>query len=678
MASSRHQAGGTSGQSSRTKSPLSTFYLCALDTYNAEVGKATEQNIHGGLLSLSTLDILDSGNNINVTTGVGKLMFVLNAGSDVTGTITVTGTSVDRETGAETASDTDDIVVDALTTDGSGTDANGNGVHAFTGAYITSKWFKGAVVVSTADTTFTDVDTYHCSFEQVDDTPQFVLDTFDINVKAITGSDTLDAYLYALAVTGSKVDITREADLNSGATTAAKYYRLRRGNIGKALSGTTDGFFVDVFAATPNRFEDLTMKVWVKVIGTATDITLVGTDRVAGPSSSTDNAVVRWDGTDGDTVQNSTVTITDAGVTTIDDGSGNTIVLTTSAVSPSLSMLGSIVLQYTDVAKFLALATAGITVGFPNSATKAPMSVTERSAAPSSPAANDIYLDDGTNTGSGNPGWRRYTGAAWEDITAAAGGGGGDVTAAANMTDQTIVRGDGGAKGVEDTGWTIDDSDDQLAPGDAKIQFRDSAIFIHSAVDGDLLIQADDTVTIESTGEVVRQKYSGHQVAEIVSTFDVDNSSDAAAHVTKEDGGSTPNERYRVISFDDSTDEHQDFLIRVYDGYDGSSGVTVRLPWSAESAVVNDVKWDAAFRRLNFDGEDVDTSHSYSYQTTTDTAPGTQGHITQATITFTNAQADGVQPGELAILRIRRDANDVADDMSNDAYLWPAVQVVLT
>ncbi len=42
---------------------------------------------------------------------------------------------------------------------------------------------------------------------------------------------------------------------------------------------------------------------------------------VVGPVSSTDNAVVRWDGTAGDTIQNSLVTISDtgavAGITTI-------------------------------------------------------------------------------------------------------------------------------------------------------------------------------------------------------------------------------------------------------------------------------------------------------------------------------------------------------------------------
>jgi len=60
-----------------------------------------------------------------------------------------------------------------------------------------------------------------------------------------------------------------------------------------------------------------------------------------------------------------------------------------------------------------------------DSAVTAPFNVTERAAPPSTPIAGDIYLDDGTNTASTLPGWRRYTGAVWEDI-AASGGGGGD------------------------------------------------------------------------------------------------------------------------------------------------------------------------------------------------------------------------------------------------------------
>lgn len=51
-----------------------------------------------------------------------------------------------------------------------------------------------------------------------------------------------------------------------------------------------------------------------------------------------------------------------------------------------------------------------------------PLNIVELSSPPSNPVEHDMYLDDGTNTASGDPGWRRYNGVAWEDVAAAAGG----------------------------------------------------------------------------------------------------------------------------------------------------------------------------------------------------------------------------------------------------------------
>jgi len=93
------------------------------------------------------------------------------------------------------------------------------------------------------------------------------------------------------------------------------------------------------------------------------------------PVSSTDNAIVRFDGTGGDSIQNSGVLI--------DDNDRLTL---------------------------------------PDSTTIPPLNITERSAEPTTPSSNDIYLDDGTNTSSGNPSFRRYTGATWEDIGGGSGG----------------------------------------------------------------------------------------------------------------------------------------------------------------------------------------------------------------------------------------------------------------
>jgi len=238
-----------------------------LSAYDAEPARASETNLHGGLLSLGTGDGLDSGTPINITKGTGKILIVVNAGGDFDGGLTITGTSVDRETGDTTGSDTDDIVVDALSTDTSDTDGNGNDRHAFSGAYISSKWFTGTVQITTADLTLTDVDTYHVSFEQWNDNPAYTIQTFDMNVLTAHVNAEIDAYLYSLVVTGSKCVIAREASLNVGTdgetAIANQYWRLRRGNIGKVMDGSKDGIWVDVFYSnSPAYVEDATIKVW--------------------------------------------------------------------------------------------------------------------------------------------------------------------------------------------------------------------------------------------------------------------------------------------------------------------------------------------------------------------------------------------------------------------------------
>ncbi|KKN81112.1 hypothetical protein LCGC14_0323310 [marine sediment metagenome] len=63
--------------------------------------------------------------------------------------------------------------------------------------------------------------------------------------------------------------------------------------------------------------------------------------------------------------------------------------------------------------------------------------------------------------------------------------GGGNVTAAANLTDNALIRGDGGAKGIQDSGWLLDDSDNMLIPAGGSIAFTDVSTSI-SAVTGNL------------------------------------------------------------------------------------------------------------------------------------------------------------------------------------------------
>jgi hypothetical protein len=225
------------------------------------------EHIHGTFTKMADAQALNSGAPIAWTHGIGKILFVINAGGDFDGSLTVTGTSVDRNTGAETGADTEEIAIDVLTTDDSDTDAEGNARHAFTGAYITSKWFIGSISVTTTDLTLTDVDVWAVSFEQINDTPNLTLQTFNTSLDVTNTAAWYYAYLYTLIVTTAtkKCNITRSASLELAVgVSEVKPYRLRKGDLDVSVDGSKDGFWYEIFFGPNNQsyFQDVTIDVW--------------------------------------------------------------------------------------------------------------------------------------------------------------------------------------------------------------------------------------------------------------------------------------------------------------------------------------------------------------------------------------------------------------------------------
>lgn len=134
-------------------------------------------------------------------------------------------------------------------------------------------------------------------------------------------------------------------------------------------------------------------------------------------------------------------------------------------------------------------------------------------------------------------------------------------------------------------------------------------------------------------------------------------------------GGSTPAEVVDVYDFDAGAIEYLDFKV-LLSGYAGG-GLTMVLPWSASSATSGATVWGAAVRRIADDAEDIDVSQTYDFNAVTDTAASASGELSYPTITFTDgADMDSWANGELAIVRIRRDATNGSDDMAGDAELW--------
>jgi len=238
----------------------------ALTSYLDKNQKFSEEHIHGAFSKIENAAALSTGVPIDVGKGTGKVVLVVNAGSDLIGDVTITGTSVDRDTGTENPADTDTLTIAGVSTDNTTADAELNVIHRVVGGYISSKWFTGTVTISTTEVDISDVDVYHISFEQWNDTDTTV-ETFDVSCKTSNTNAWAYWYLYSVKVAAGLVTINDFAALSIPDGTVAKAdaeWRLRRGDLGEHLTGSTDGIFVGQHLGPANQtyIEDLTMKVW--------------------------------------------------------------------------------------------------------------------------------------------------------------------------------------------------------------------------------------------------------------------------------------------------------------------------------------------------------------------------------------------------------------------------------
>lgn len=126
-----------------------------------------------------------------------------------------------------------------------------------------------------------------------------------------------------------------------------------------------------------------------------------------------------------------------------------------------------------------------------------------------------------------------------------------------------------------------------------------------------------------------------------------------------------------VLAFDGAgADETCDWYCVLPRNYAGG-GLTCTFYWSS-SSTDGDVVWQAAIRRVNDQGEDLDTTdHAYAYNlAAATTVPATQGHVDYVPITFTDgADMDSLAAGEYFIFRVMRDSGDAGDTEATDAYL---------
>jgi hypothetical protein len=158
---------------------------------------------------------------------------------------------------------------------------------------------------------------------------------------------------------------------------------------------------------------------------------------------------------------------------------------------------------------------------------------------------------------------------------------------------------------------------------------------------------------------------SGSPVVQIIRVLPLTSSGAYLSHIA---GGSTPAERYTAWTFPNSGSFYVDFLVALK-GY-AAGGLTLRLGWGSPATTGNCV-WQAAIRRISDDADDMDTAHTYDYNTVTGAAPTATHELSYDNITFTSgADMDSWAEGEMAILRILRDSAHASDTLADTCYLW--------
>lgn len=195
---------------------------------------------------------------------------------------------------------------------------------------------------------------------------------------------------------------------------------------------------------------------------------------VAGPAVSTDNAIARFDGTTGKLIQNSGSTLSD------------TDVLSTG----ELNLTTDLDVTHGGTGRSTSDTAYGVICGG-TTATGAHQTV----------SGVGIIGQALTSGGAGTlPTWTTVAGT-------------GDVTAAANMTDNSIIRGNGGAKGVQDSGVLIDDSDNLNLPTGSVLQVNGASTLtatgLGAAVVASSLTSVGTIATGVWEGTVVADEYGG-------------------------------------------------------------------------------------------------------------------------------------------------------------------------
>jgi hypothetical protein len=100
-----------------------------------------------------------------------------------------------------------------------------------------------------------------------------------------------------------------------------------------------------------------------------------------------------------------------------------------------------------------------------------------------------------------------------------------------------------------------------------------------------------------------------------------------------------------------------------------NANLQVIIHWASLTVTSGGCVWDVAFERLAENGQSLSSSGFSPDLNSVGNPSGTLGALTYTSISFSNAQADGVQASESFRIRVTRDTLSGSDTMIGDAFL---------